>query len=52
MDLSFQMPCRTHFSESWMQRSIISNEKVFLTYIWQYFLRTDGCFYTLLVPKV
>ena len=26
--LSFQMPCRTHFSESWMWRSIISNEKV------------------------
>ena len=26
--LSFQMPCRTHFSEPWMWRSIISNEKV------------------------
>ena len=26
--LSFQMPCRTHFFESWMQRCIISNEKV------------------------
>ena len=26
--LSFQMPCRTHFSESWTQRLIISNEKV------------------------
>ena len=25
--LNFQMPCRMHFSESWMQRSIISNEK-------------------------
>ena len=30
--LSFQMPCRTHFSESWMQRSIISNEKVSYLY--------------------
>ena len=26
--LRFQMPCRTHFSESWTQSSIISNEKV------------------------
>ena len=26
------MPCRTHFSESWMQRSIISNEKVSYLY--------------------
>ena len=26
--LSFQMPCRTHFSEPWMWRSIISNENV------------------------
>jgi len=26
--LSIQMPCRTHFSEPWMWRSIISNEKV------------------------
>jgi len=26
--LSFQMPYRTHFSEPWMWRSIISNEKV------------------------
>ena len=31
--LSFQMPCRTHFSESWMQRSIISNEKVSYLYL-------------------
>ena len=23
----FQMPCRTHFSDSWIWRSIISNEK-------------------------
>ena len=28
--LSFQMPCHTHFSEYWMQRFIISNEKNFL----------------------
>ena len=27
------MPCRTHFSESWMQRSIISNEKVSYLYL-------------------
>eukprot|EP00493_Phyllostaurus_siculus_P020290 UN20615 len=33
MDLSFQMPCRTHFSESWMERSIISNEKVSYLYL-------------------
>ena len=26
------MPCRTHFSESWMQRSITSNEKVSYLY--------------------
>ena len=31
--LSFQMPYRTHFSESWMQRSIISNEKVSYLYL-------------------
>ena len=30
--LSFQMPCRTHFSDTWMQRSIISNEKVSYLY--------------------
>ena len=30
--LRFQMPCRTHFSESRMQRSIISNEKVSYLY--------------------
>ena len=30
---SFQMPCRTQFSESWMQRSIISNEKVSYLYL-------------------
>eukprot|EP00493_Phyllostaurus_siculus_P008314 UN08412 len=27
------MPCRTHFSESWMQRSIILNEKVSYLYL-------------------
>ena len=27
------MPCRTHFSESWMQRSIIPNEKVSYLYL-------------------
>ena len=27
------MPCRTHFSQSWMQRSIISNEKVSYLYL-------------------
>ena len=31
--LSFQMPCRTHFFESWMQRSIIPNEKVSYLYL-------------------
>ena len=30
--LSFRMPCRTHFFESQMQRSIISNEKVSYLY--------------------
>ena len=29
----FQMPCRTHFPKSWMQRSIISNEKVSYLYL-------------------
>ena len=27
------MPCRTQFSDSWMQRSIISNEKVSYLYL-------------------
>jgi len=31
--LTFQMPCRTHFSESWMQRTIIWNEKVSYLYL-------------------
>ena len=31
--LSFQMPCRTHFFESWMQRSIILDENVSYLYL-------------------
>ena len=31
--LSFQMPCRTHFFDACMQRSIISNEKVSYLYL-------------------
>eukprot|EP00493_Phyllostaurus_siculus_P001378 UN01386 len=31
--LSFQMPCRTPFSESWMQRSIILDENVSYLYL-------------------
>ena len=31
--LSFQMPYRTHFSDSWMQRSIISNENPSYLYL-------------------
>ena len=31
--LSFQMPYRTHFFDAWMQRSIISNEKVSYLYL-------------------
>ena len=29
----FQMPCRTHFFESWMQRSIILDENVSYLYL-------------------
>ena len=43
------MPCRTHFSESWMQRSIIPNEKVSYLYLgvlpenrWMLFLHSTS----------
>ena len=47
--LSFQMPCRTHFYKSWMQRSIIPNEKVSYLYLgvlpenrWMLFLHSTS----------
>ena len=43
------MPCRPHFSESWMQKSIISNEKVSYLYLgvlpensWMSFLHSSS----------